>query len=391
MVRSTYLFAFVVGICLLDSSALAQPAKAPPPKPLSIADRMTKPVEFKYEATPLKEVVEDLKKRLKVPIVIETKVLEEAAISLENPIKGEVVEGKSRGGTAFDDVNGLLRPYKLSVEIRHDALIVSTLERHSISFVCRTYRLLKAADADKLIKQITSKTAPDSWDEVGGAGSITNIGTKVLVVLQTPAIHREIEKKFGKEMLRANASDDRIAALVPTNGVNPLAKLRAVLRGSVSFEFAETPLQEAVEWLAKEKKMPLVIDGNAFAIANFNLQTPMTVNLKDFPLESVLTLALSDLGLGWSLDGEQILITTPVVAKNRLITINYDVRDLAPTADPKTLSKSVTSTVQPVSWTHTKGLGTITATDGELSIKQTVQVHRTIETWLADLRTALKP
>ncbi|MBC7852329.1 MAG: hypothetical protein IAF94_02745 [Pirellulaceae bacterium] len=389
MVRNTFLFAVVVGVCLSGQTAIAQP-----PKPVSIAERLSKPVEFKYEATPLKEVVEDLKKRLKVSIVIETKVLEEAGISLENPIKGEVVEGKSRGGTALEDLNDLLRPYKLGVEIRHNALIITTLERHTISFDCRIYRVLKAgADTERLIDQITSKLAPDSWDQRGGVASIKSIGRNVLVILQTPAIHREINKKFGEELSLAIAPLDRVAALVPTKGVDPLANMRAVLSRQVSVEFAETPFRKAVESLAKTQKLPLVMDGNAFATAfpYYNLDTPVTVNLQELPVESMLTLVLDGMGMGWALDGERLLITLPAVAKGRLITINYDVRDLAPTADPKALSQALTRTVQPVSWAGTKGPGTFTAAEGELSITQTVQVHRLIETWLADLRTALKP
>jgi hypothetical protein len=349
---------------------------------------MTKPVEFKYEKTPLKEAIEDLKELLAVPIVLETKVLEEAAINREKPISG-----KSRGGTALDDVNDLLRPYKLEAEIHHNVLIVTTMEKHATLLVCRAYRLKKVADAKLLTEQIEFKIGRDSWSDVGGPGSIAGIGAHVLMIRQTPAIHREIEKAFEKDLLSAKTPPDRVAALAPTKGVDPLAKMRNVLHHPESVDFPEIPFGEAVEWLATNRKIPLVLDRNAFAVAvpSFNLETPVTINFKELPLETILTLMLSELHMDWSIDREQILITTTEVAKARLLTIAYDVRDLTSVADGKSLTQALMRTVQPASWSDVGGPGKISAAEGELSITQTVQVHRIIETWLADLRTALKP
>src|SRR5436190_17168532 len=95
--------------------------------------------------------------------------------------------------------------------------------------------------------EVVSKTAKESWSEVGGPGSIAEVGNRALIVLQTPAIHREVEKAFGKRLVLASAPPDRVAALAPTKGVDPLAKMRDLLRRPESVEFPETPFQEAVE------------------------------------------------------------------------------------------------------------------------------------------------
>jgi hypothetical protein len=384
MVRVNFLFA-VVAICLATSATVAQPAKAPP-KPVPIAERLSKPVKFEYDKTPLKEAVENLKELLLIPIVLDVKLLEVSAINVEGPISG-----KSRGGTALDDINDLLRPKNLAAEIRHDVLFVTTALEMEAFHVCRVYRLSKVGNTDELTKQISSQIAHDSWSDVGGMGSITKVGPKVLVVFQTPVIHREIEKKFGKELSWVSAPPDRIAALVPTKGIDPLAKMRAALRRPVSAEFPRRPLHEVLESLAKEQKLPLDFDGNALAAANNIRNAPVAVNLKEIPLESILALVLNDVWLAWTVDGERLLITTPQVARGRLITINYDMHDMIPVPNFTVLIRAITGTVQRDSWSEVGGLGKISTEGDVMSITQTVQVHRTIETWLADLRTALKP
>jgi hypothetical protein len=386
MVRSAFLFAVVVGICLTCQTAIAQPGKAQPPQP--VAERMSNPVKFEFDKIPLKEAVESLKELLLIPMVLDVKSLEESAINVEGPISG-----KSRGGTALDDINDLLRPKKLAAEIRHDVLFVATILETEAFYVCRAYRLLKAAEVGELLSQITMKIAPESWSDVGGMGSITNIGPKVLLVLQTPVVHREIERKFGKQVLPVRAPRDRITALVPTKGADPLAKTREALRSPVSADFAKRPLQEVLESLAKGQSLPLVFDGNALATAKLDgiMNVPVTVNLKEIPFESVFAVVLNDFGLAWTVHDEQLLITIPQAAKGRLITINYDMRDLIPVPNFTVLIRAQTGTVQPDSWSDSGGLGKISTEDDIMSITQTVQVHRTIETWLADLRAALKP
>ncbi|MBC7852330.1 MAG: hypothetical protein IAF94_02750 [Pirellulaceae bacterium] len=362
------------------------PAAAPPGKALSVADAMSKPVKFDFKDAPLKEVLDELKELLNAPIVLDTKSLEEAAINLETPISG-----KSKGGVAFDEVNGLLQPLKLAAEIRHDVLYVSTAQKQGQYLGCRAYRVLKAGGGNELAKLITSKIASESWDDVGGPGSIALLGTNVLIVSQTPAIHREIEKKHGRQLLAAVAPADRIAPLVPIKGNDPLGKMRGALRRPVSAEYPETPLKEAVADMAKRYKTSLELDAAAIAAAGVSGDTPVTVSLKALPLESVLTLTFRDLGLTWTVDGDKLLITTPEKAGSKLMSIAYDVRDLTAGGDFDSLIDAITSTVHPASWQDVGGPAKITVADGGLAILQTLQGHRTIQAWLADVRTALRP
>jgi len=383
MVRSAFLSAVLIGIWLVSSAALAQLAKPKAPELIPAAEWLGKPLTFSFDKTLLPEAI----KKLNVQCVLDVKAMEEEAINPETPISG-----KSEAGPALESLNAALQTVKLSAELRHDVIYIAPAERlRSAELVCRFYRLKPMVAMDGMIKKITTQTAINSWDKGGGRGHIATLGTGTMAISQSPGIHREIEKKFVKQLFRVSAPADRIAAMVPTNGMNPLAKLRVSLRRPISVYFPETPLSELVLALGKQGKVTMVLDERALVAASFNVRTPVAVQLEDIPLESVLALTLQKLGLSWTIDGEQVLITIPPVAEQRLIAIRYDVRDLTAGGDFDALVEALTRTVQPDSWADVGGTGKIGAAAGELLVTQSVPIHRAIETWLADLRTALKP
>lgn len=238
-----------------------------------------------------------------------------------------------------------------------------------------------------MIKQITSQVDAASWDSVGGPGSIARLGPKVLVVLQTPLRHREIERRFAKELLPVRAPADRLAGMVPIKGPDPLGKIREALRRPATALYPETPLSEVVAHFTVINRVEVEIDEKALEEGAVSVMTPISVYLMNVPLESLLTLMTQDRGLSWTIDGDKVLITTP--KGTRRLIVNYDVRDLAALADEKAIAKVLARTVHPASWSAVGGPGKITAADGTLSVSQTVQIHREIETWLADVRVAL--
>jgi hypothetical protein len=109
------------------------------------------------------------------------------------------------------------------------------------------------------------------------------------------------------------------------------------------------------------------------------------------PADSVLTLMLEGLGLDWTVEGDRISITTPQVAAANELTITYDTKGLVPPSKNESLVRALQRTIRPATWDNPGGAAKISTVEGGLKIKQTVHVHRRIETWIADLRTALKP
>jgi hypothetical protein len=384
MLRHTFLATVVVGSSwFVSTAAIAQPAAPQPAKRLTLSERVVEPVTFEYQMAPLYQVIEDLKEKMQIPIVLDVKKIRENAISLVIPISG-----KSSGAPAIDDINELLRGLGLSGEMRLDVLYISPLKGKKEFHICRLYRLPKDANAGEMVKRITSKIAAETWRDAGGSGEIVTVAPMVISISHTPVIHREIERKLGKELSAAIAPLDQVAALAPTKGPNPLAAISQMLRRPNSAQYPETPLREALEDWGRNAKVKLVFDAPSLKAEGIIPATPLTVNFKSMPADSVLTLMLEGLGLDWTLEGDQILITIPKVAAAKELTITYDTVGLVPPSDNETLVRALQRTIRPANWGNP---GRITAAEGSLKIKQTVQAHRLIETWLADLRTALKP
>jgi hypothetical protein len=347
---------------------------------------LEKPVTFDYQGARLKVVIENLKETMLIPIVVDIKKLEENAISLETRISG-----KSSGGPAIDDINELLRSARLSGEIRLDVFYISPLRGQKQFPICRFYRLPKGADTADLIKRLTSKIAAATWRDAGGTGEIVQVAPTVVAIYQIPETQREIQRKFGKELSPVSAPLDKIAALSPTKGPNPISAISQVMRLSNSADYPETPFREAlVDW-AKNTKVKLAFDDVSIKAAGINPGTPLSVNFKSMPAESVLTLMLEGFDLDWTLDGEQVFVTVPKIAAANDLTITYDTHGLVPPSDNDTLVRAIQHTIRPATWDSAGGAGKITTAKESLKIQQTVKAHREIETWLADLRTALKP
>jgi hypothetical protein len=386
MVRSAFLSTIVIATLALGSAAIAEADAPQPPKRLTLAERLEEPVTFEYQGARLKVVIENLKETMQIPIVLDIKKLEENAISVETRISG-----KSSGAPAIDDINELLRGARLSGEIRLDVFYISPLRGQKQFPICRFYQLPKKAGAAELIKRIKTQVAAATWRDAGGTGELIQVAPTVIAISHTPATHREIQRKFGKELSLASAPSDRIAALSPTKGPNPIATISQVMRCPNSADYVETPFREAFEDWAKNTKIKLAFDDVSLRAARINPGTPLTVNFKSMPAESVLTLMLEQYRLDWTLDGDQVFVTVPKIAAANDLTITYDMHDLVPPSDNDTLVRALQRTIRPATWDSAGGAGKITPAEETLKIKQSVKIHREIETWLADLRTALKP
>ncbi|MFN0021088.1 MAG: SHD1 domain-containing protein, partial [Pirellulaceae bacterium] len=364
---------FVATVSKTPATAPVEPPAAVEGKPgkrPSPAEWLEKPLTFDFVELPLKDAMDSLN----VLCVLDVKALAEAGITVDSPLTG-----KAKAENAMDSLNAVLAKLKLTAVLHHDVIFVTTGERLASLLHTRIYRLRAPGDSSGLIKQVTSQTAPQSWDNLGGSGSICSLGTNVIVISQTLPIHREIEKKHVRQLMPVAAPADKVAALVPSKGVNPLAKMREVLRRPSTADYVETPLKEVVAHLAKVSASKVNLDAKALMDAGVSEDTPITAQLKEVPLGSLLSLLCLNLGLTWTVDGDKILITSPEAAEKKLIAINYDVRDLTGGGDFDSLIDAITSTVHPSSWQDVGGPGDIDVVDGGLAIKQSVQVHRIIE------------
>ena len=197
--------AALVTLLLLSSAALGQVSIVE--RDTSAEDRieaaLTQRITISFSEEPLKDALNAIQQRTGLPMVVATKKLEEMAISLDSPVTLSMHE------VALESFfRNLLEEREMAILIRDEALVITTKEDARSNLTTRTYPVLDlvsytvtsnngsrttVTDYDSLIEVITTTLDPDSWDDVGGPGSIAEFANAgALVTSQTRENHQRI-------------------------------------------------------------------------------------------------------------------------------------------------------------------------------------------------------
>jgi len=381
---------------------------APWGKPSDAENKIEKalgePTQLEFIECPLQDAVNFLKDLHDIEIQIDRRALKESGTAADTPVT------KNLKGISLDAALKLmLGELDLSYSITDEVLLITT----PVEVGCRLYprvypvgHLIAGPDDPAAARRefaavrslITSVVLPQSWDEVGGPGTIVGIppgAPKAAVVVQDRRSHEEVE-----ELL---ALLDRAARLEPGAGPIPLMptdpaeeKIRKALASPTEFEFIETPLQDVVELLKDKHKIEIQIDRRALDDVGIGTDTRVTKNLHGISLRSALRLMLREFDLTYVIQDEVLLVTTPEEACGRPSTVLYPIGDLMPvdckepkdrTAYGAKLVETVTRLIKPATWDEIGGPGSAAplCTRGldVLVVSQTLDVQREVAGLLA--------
>jgi von Willebrand factor type A domain len=128
-------------------------------------------------------------------------------------------------------------------------------------------------------------------------------------------------------------SIDRIAKYGSMDLLKPDSREQDIfnaLKSPTDIEFVETPLKDAIEFLAEKHEIPIVLNAKKLEEAGVNIDTPVTKRLKGITLRSALRLMLGELELTYMVKDEVLQITTPEDAESpdNMVTKVYNVGDL---------------------------------------------------------------
>lgn len=164
----------------------------------------------------------------------------------------------------------------------------------------------------------------------------------------------------------------------------------------------EVPLRQILDDLQCLDSIPIVMDRPALKDAGIDLDILVTIHLENTSLKTVLNHICRQAKLAWVLRDDAIVVTTPEVARGRLVTVRYPIEDLL--IDQKVLTRkqqvryrlkwadmishTITNSIAPDSWTDHGGKGSLTFSRSERAfvIIQYHDVHEQIEAVLASLR-----
>lgn len=117
------------------------------------------------------------------------------------------------------------------------------------------------------------------------------------------------------------------AADSPAADRGPVKDVEQVLDQPVTLEFIETPLTDLQAYLESVTGVQFHLDTRALDDVGIGTDTPLTVTLKEVPLETALDVVLADLDLTWTVRGNLLIVTTPEAAQDpsMMITRIYPV------------------------------------------------------------------
>ena len=188
-----------------------------------LEEKSKQPADFEFAEVPLDDVMAAVADHFGVQIVLDVRAFEEVGISEDTPVTQRL-----RQVTLPAALEMLLQPLSLTHRIDDEVVQITSIDVADTKMAVVVYPVAdlvqpgeakvggKGQDFDTLIEAVTETVAPDTWDEVGGPGTINEHWiTSSLVVGQTQALHGSLARLLtGLRKLRAPLPE-------PPEGANP--------------------------------------------------------------------------------------------------------------------------------------------------------------------------
>lgn len=151
-------------------------------------------VSATFVDTPLQDAVQYFSKQLDIPVVINTRALDELGLDSEEPVTLELKEVTLRSFLRL-----MLRDLDLTYMIKDEVLQITTLadaEDH-LTVKMRVLPKAFAEKSDSLVSAITSTVVPATWQSTGGPSAIIAFD-HVLIVSTTSDVHARVDAFLDK-------------------------------------------------------------------------------------------------------------------------------------------------------------------------------------------------
>lgn len=163
------------------------------------------------------------------------------------------------------------------------------------------------------------------------------------------------------------------------------------LTNNTECEFVDTPLGDVAAYLSALHDIQVKIDATSVEAASQSTDSPVTMEVRQVPLEDALHHILDPLGLTWKVDHSVLSIVGQIEDSTDLTTRVYPVQDLlAANQSAQSIAQAVTESIEADSWTTSGGAGHVMALGDNLLVTQCFAVHQRILGVLRALRRAAK-
>lgn len=290
----------------------------------TIEAALNKPVTLDVQEVSLQDTLQKLGKQASINIVLDKKGLEDASIDPNTPVTLTAKDSLLR-----DVLGPLLNDFDLVYAVQDDVLRITSKDRESAIFTTRLYPV------DDLIGEMVDddkRKAPNFNSLLSAIRIAQSDDYSNLSAVQGPA-------GWAIASSGNRRSHDCLAALLASlretrleTRENPNAKLIAALEAETTFELKSQSIIEAIDWLAKKHKVPMVVDYRALADAAIDstVKVELTVR-RPVSLAAALDILLEPLELRHVIQYGAIRITSDERADDMIEVRAYLVEDLLDT------------------------------------------------------------
>ncbi len=162
-----------------------------PPQHLALRQRLLENVDVNFEDTPLEAAIDQLAELADIDIRLDVPALRAANVREREPIRLKLAQRKLATvlqAVVLDlELTWIMRDGVLWITTPDEAESFAKTAVYDVRDLCRDNN-----ESDALINAILSQTAPASWDEVGGPGTIDSPKPGTLVISHEERIHDEV-------------------------------------------------------------------------------------------------------------------------------------------------------------------------------------------------------
>lgn len=320
----------------------------------------------------------DLHELLRIPVFLDIRGMERAGIDVDNPLK--LADGHEGLQDQLDDA---LAGAELSWCTTQTALVITSKEslkkrRYANTRLYRIPTPRGRAGAgpiysvDAVIQRIIGTVSPNSWEQMGGLGSIdvSPYSPDKYVVRQSPDVHRELEKtlKFKSR---------------------PLPYKHRFDLQRVSVSMATASIADILDGISEQINVPIEPSAGLDQVG-LDLSTTRyrsRIHLESVSAKDALDLLLSQVDCTWVEDGQKLIIMDLNEAEETLTSKRFAVKT-PPLRGVTSIIAVIQKGVAPDSWSVLGGEGTIAPARGRaglLEIKQGQPAMREVEQFILAL------
>lgn len=349
-----------------------RPAQTAPAKPPSLKG---KTISFDFVETPIGEAIMYISAESGVPIELDAERIKgRPTVTLR--VKERDLESSLRWLCKLVNLHRVDRDGRVLLTTRQG--VIELAEKRRRAYDIRD--LLKRrghTSGHTLVAFIQRTLRPGTWGKEHGTEIRFRDGR--LLVQHTEEVHRQIAG-----LLDGWRHPERGRDTVIYPGRTPLPQSLTSddpLKGkTVTVDFDQAPLRQAISELSSQTEITIVVDAEALKDA-----PTVTLEGEAMPLREALDAVCEGAGLRHTLKDGGVFISTPDSIRKKVRLLQYDLRDLVPPLSAERLIDRIKGRIAPQTWNEKEPPRSIAYRNGRLVIVQTAAVHRQIHSFLGEL------